>query len=66
MSKTISFAIMHFTVAFTVVYLLTGDIMIGGIVAVIEPAVNTVAYYFHEKIWTKIQIGEESRNLSMT
>jgi len=31
--------------------LITGSIIIGGTLALIEPAVNTVAFYFHEKIW---------------
>jgi len=53
MLKTISFAIMHFTVAFTVAYLLTGDWVVGGLLAVIEPAVNTVAYFFHEQFWQR-------------
>ncbi|MGF1704016.1 DUF2061 domain-containing protein [Photobacterium makurazakiensis] len=51
--KTISFAVVHFSVAFTVVYLLTGDIFIGSIMAMIEPCINTVAYYFHERVWQK-------------
>lgn len=51
MKKTITFAILHFSIAFTVAYLLTGSIIIGGTLALIEPAVNTVAFYFHEKIW---------------
>ncbi len=51
MFKTITFAIMHFSVAFTVVYLLTGSLWVGGAVALIEPTINTVAFYFHEKIW---------------
>ena len=51
MAKTVTFAILHFTVAFSVGYALTGDIVIGGAVALIEPAVNTVAFYFHEKAW---------------
>jgi uncharacterized membrane protein len=53
MLKTISFAIMHFCVAFTVAYLLTGDWVVGGLLAVVEPAVNTVAYFFHEKFWQR-------------
>jgi uncharacterized membrane protein len=52
MAKTATFAVLHFTVAFSVGYALTGDIVIGGAVALIEPAVNTVAFYFHEKAWT--------------
>ena len=49
--KTVSFAIVHFIVAFSVAYLLTGSIVIGGLLALIEPIVNTIAYHFHEKAW---------------
>lgn len=54
MKKTISFAIMHFSVAFAVTYLITGSLVLGGVVALVEPAVNTVAYFFHEKLWQHI------------
>ncbi|MCP5155296.1 MAG: DUF2061 domain-containing protein [Ectothiorhodospiraceae bacterium] len=53
MAKTVSFAITHFTVAFSVAYALTGDLAVGGAVALIEPAVNTVAYHLHEKVWAR-------------
>jgi len=53
MKKTLTFASLHFTVAFTVAYLLTGDIIIGSMIAMLEPAVNTVAFYFHEIVWQK-------------
>lgn len=51
--KTASFAFIHFNVAFIVTYLLTGDALIGGVMAMIEPSINSVAYYFHEKIWLR-------------
>lgn len=47
MLKTISFACLHFIVAFTLAYLLTGELLIASLIALIEPAVNTVAFYFH-------------------
>lgn len=53
--KTTSFAVVHFSVAFGVVYLLTGDLLVGGIMAAIEPTINTFAYYFHEKVWLRRQ-----------
>ena len=49
MTKTLSFGAMHMTVAFVVVWAMTGDWMTGGVVALVEPCVNTVAYHFHEK-----------------
>ncbi|WP_373973681.1 DUF2061 domain-containing protein [Chitinibacter sp. SCUT-21] len=51
MTKTITFAIVHFTVAFSVAYLLTGSFGVASALALIEPMVNTVAYFFHEKAW---------------
>lgn len=53
MKKTISFAVIHFTIAFTVAYVLTGEILISSLIAMLEPAVNTVAFFFHEKAWQK-------------
>ena len=55
MNKTISFAALHFTVAFTVAYLMSGSILIGGAIALVEPAINTVAYPFHEQVWNRIK-----------
>ena len=61
MAKTFSFAAVHMSVAFAVGYAFTGDVMVGGALALIEPACNTVAYFFHEKVWKRI----EARRASM-
>lgn len=53
MTKTLSFGAMHISVAFLVVWAMTGDWMTGGLVALVEPCVNTVAYHFHEKVWKR-------------
>lgn len=55
MIKTFSFAVLHFSVAFSIAYLLTGSILIGGLMALIEPAINTVVFYFHERAWNHHQ-----------
>lgn len=55
MIKTISFAVLHFSVAFSIAYLLTGSILIGGLMALVEPAINTVVFYFHERAWNHHQ-----------
>lgn len=51
MIKTMTYTVMHFTIAFLVAWLITGDVLVGGLVAMVEPAVNSVAYFFHEKVW---------------
>jgi len=59
--KTFTFAILHFTTAFLVVYALTGSIAIGGAVALIEPLCNTVVFYLHEKAWRRFGRQRERR-----
>ncbi|KGM53596.1 membrane protein [Lysobacter daejeonensis GH1-9] len=54
MRKTLSFAAVHFTVAFTLGYLMTGSVWVGGAMALVEPAVNTVAFHLHEKVWRRL------------
>jgi uncharacterized membrane protein len=53
--KTLSFAAVHFTVAFMVAYLLTGSFIVGGLLALVEPMCNTFAYHLHEKVWVRIR-----------
>jgi uncharacterized membrane protein len=55
MLKTITFTAMHISIAFTVVYLMTGSVMVGGAVALIEPLCNSVGYFFHERIWERVR-----------
>lgn len=55
MAKTLSFASVHFTVALTVGYLISGSWAVGGAIALVEPLCNTVAYFFHEKAWERRQ-----------
>ena len=55
MMKTLTFAILHFGVAFSVAYALTGSIGISSTVALVEPIVNTVVFFFHEKAWQRIE-----------
>ena len=54
MAKTASFAVIHMSVAFGVGYAFTGDVRVGGALALVEPACNTVAFYFHELVWKRV------------
>ena len=61
LAKTLSFAVVHFTVAFTLGWLLTGSLVIGGVLALVEPACNTVAFYVHEKLWSRRRRAPDQR-----
>ena len=62
MLKTLSFAAVQFTVAFTIGYLLTGSVLVGGTLALIEPACNTIAYHFHEKAWARLAAKRQKQD----
>lgn len=61
MAKTASFAAVHFTVAFGVGYAMTGSMLVGGALALVEPACNTVAFHLHEKVWKRIEARRAER-----
>ncbi|MEQ9434747.1 DUF2061 domain-containing protein [Hyphomonas sp.] len=51
--KTLSYSLMHLTVAVTVAFVLTRDWRIALGVGLIEPLVQTVAYTLHERAWRR-------------
>lgn len=65
MIKTLTFAAVHMSVAFSVVYLTTGNLALGGAVALIEPLCNTVAYFFHEKVWERVRLQRRALKRSL-
>ena len=62
--KTFTYLAVHLTVAFTVGYLLTGSVEIAGLITLIEPCANAVAFFFHEKIWKRVQARREARAMA--
>jgi uncharacterized membrane protein len=50
-AKTLTYCLMHFTVAISVAYALTGSWKIALGIGIIEPLVQTVTYHFHERAW---------------
>jgi uncharacterized membrane protein len=51
--KTATYAVMHLLVAIAVAYALTGSWGIALAIGLIEPAVQTVAFAIHERIWAR-------------
>ena len=60
MTKAFTFAIVHFAVAVSVAYALSGSLLIGSAIALVEPVINTIAYFFHEKAWERVQARRQA------
>lgn len=52
-SKTCTYLLIHLVIGFSVAYLFTGSVAIASGIALIEPLVNAVAFFFHEKVWDR-------------
>ncbi len=53
LKKTASYYLMHITVAAAVAYLVTGDLLVSLTLSLLEPTVQAVAFFFHEKAWDR-------------
>ncbi len=51
--KTLSYYIMHITIAMLVAYAVTGNLWMAITLSLLEPTVQAFAFFFHEKIWNK-------------
>ena len=61
--KTLSYYIMHITVAMLVAYVITGNLWMAITLSLIEPTVQAIAFFFHEKAWNA-QDRKKSLNAS--
>lgn len=52
--KTASYSAMHFVVAIAVTFAITQDWRAALAVGLIEPAVQTVAFLVHDRVWARL------------
>lgn len=53
LKKTASYYVMHITVAAGVGYAVTGSVAMALTLSLLEPTVQAVAFFFHEKLWER-------------
>lgn len=49
--KTLTYLSIHLAIGFGVAFWLTGSAKVAGGIALIEPCINAVAFFLHEKAW---------------
>lgn len=54
--KTLTYSLMHLTVAVAVAFALTRNWHAALAIGLIEPAVQTIAYTFHERLWERLPL----------
>jgi len=53
LKKTASYYLVHITVAAGVAYGVTGDLLMAFTLSLLEPTVQAVAFFCHEKAWER-------------
>ncbi len=59
--KSVTYGLMHFTVAVLVAFALTRDIRVALTIGIVEPLVQTVFFTLHDRIWTRIEARKARR-----
>ena len=55
--KTASYYVIHICVAAMVAYAVTGNLLASLTLSLLEPTVQAVAFFFHEKAWDRAARG---------
>lgn len=58
LKKTGSYYVMHIVVAAAVAYAVTGNLLMSLTLSLLEPTVQAVAFFFHEKAWQRIALRQ--------
>lgn len=53
LKKTVSYYFMHISVAMLVGYFVTGSLWMAITLSLLEPTIQAIAFFFHEKVWDK-------------
>jgi uncharacterized membrane protein len=54
-----SLAVLHFVIAFVVMYGMTGSAAFGGLAAVLEPVCNVILMPLHDRFWDNVQAAPQ-------
>ena len=59
--KTDTYYVTHITVAALVAYAVTSDLAASVTLSLLEPTVQAVVYFFHERIWNTVGKSLEAK-----
>lgn len=60
--KTGTYYVTHITVAALVAYAVTGDVAASVTLSLLEPTVQAVVYFFHERIWNSAGASRKAKS----
>lgn len=65
LQKTASYYVLHIVVAAGVGYAVTGSFWMALTLSLLEPTVQAVAFFFHEKVWERRQKSQQAKQSAL-
>lgn len=65
-AKTASFAVIHLAIAVSLGWLFTGGLVLGGLLALVEPTVNTVVAHHLEQLMRRLPVDPARRRFAQS
>lgn len=60
--KTITWRLTGSGATFGIGYLISGNFIVAGSIASVQLVINTLLYFIHERVWTRIKWGRSIRS----
>ncbi len=60
--KAITWRVIASLIIFVIAYLFTKEVVLSVGIGISDTIVKIVTYYFHERMWNKIDFGREKRD----
>ena len=58
--KTITWRVTGSGATFAISYIISGNVVIAGSIAIVQLISNTILYFLHERVWNKIEWGRDN------
>jgi uncharacterized membrane protein len=60
--KTVSWRITGSGATFGISYMISGNIVVAGSIAIIQLVSNTILYFIHERVWNRVKWGQVNQS----
>ncbi|SHJ50227.1 Uncharacterized membrane protein [Paramaledivibacter caminithermalis DSM 15212] len=57
--KSLTWRVIASLTTLTIVYIISGEIKIAGLITIMESVFKMIIYYLHETVWEKIELNKE-------
>jgi uncharacterized membrane protein len=57
--KSLTWRVCGFLITMTTAWLITGRVGVAASIGLVDTGVKIISYYFHDRLWLKVQFGRK-------